>query len=133
MPASVCLETAPYLIVDDVVASATYWRDVLGFSVGDYFGDPPVFVIVRRNAARVMLRQAPASARPALNTNTARFPAALDLYIWVSDVAALHAELQLRGATIVHPPESEGDRLEMLVRDVNGYTICFGEIPDWRA
>jgi catechol 2,3-dioxygenase-like lactoylglutathione lyase family enzyme len=131
MAQSVFLEAAPFLLVDDVVRSGEYWRDVLGFNLGRYFGEPPGFVIMQRNRARVMLRQAPASARPALTTNTAKQPEALDLYIWVSDVDALHAELTTRGATIVNPPEAEDGRREMLVRDLDGYILCFGEAPGW--
>lgn len=111
--------------------SGEYWRDILGFNLGRYFGDPPGFVIMQRNTSRVMLRQAPASARPAAISNTSRLPEALDLYIWVSDVSALHDELKTRGADIINPPEVEDGRNEMLVRDLNGYLICFGEVPGW--
>jgi len=125
---SVFLEAAPFLLVDDVVRSGEYWRDVFGFNLGRYFGDPPGFAIMQRNTARVMLRQA---LRPAAITNTAKLHDALDLYIWVSDVSALAEELAKRGADIVNPPELEDGRNEMLVRDLNGYLICFGEVPGW--
>jgi catechol 2,3-dioxygenase-like lactoylglutathione lyase family enzyme len=131
MSDTVFLEAAPFLLVDDVVKSGAYWRDVLGFNLGRYFGDPPGFTIMQRNTARVMLRQVPASARPAVLTNTAKMHEAFDLYIWVSDVVALAAELKKRGADIVNPPEIEDGRNEMLVRDCNGYLICFGEVPGW--
>jgi catechol 2,3-dioxygenase-like lactoylglutathione lyase family enzyme len=125
---SVFLEAAPFLLVDDVVRSGEYWRDVLGFNLGRYFGDPPGFTIMQRNTARVMLRQAKG---PAAVSNTSRLHEALDLYIWVSDVAALHAELEARGAEIINPPEHEDGRNEMLVRELNGYLICFGEVRGW--
>lgn len=131
MTASVFLEAAPFLLVDDVVKSGEYWRDVLGFNLGAYFGNPPGFTIMQRNTARVMLRQVPSSARPGAISNTTKQPEALDLYIWVSDVTALHDELRKRGADIVNPPEIEGGRNEMLVRDLNGYIICFGEVAGW--
>ena len=125
------LEAAPFLLVDDVVKNGEYWRDVLGFNLGRYFGTPPVFVILQRNTARVMLRQAPAASQPAALTNTTKDHGALDLYIWVSDVTSLADELAGRGADIVDPPELEDGRKEMLVRDLNGYLICFGEVPGW--
>ena len=28
-------------------------------------------------------------------------------------------------------PQLEGGRREMLVRDLNGYLICFGEVAGW--
>jgi hypothetical protein len=131
MSTAVCLEAAPFLLVDDVVKSGEYWRDMLGFNLGRYFGNPPGFTIMQRNSARVMLRQVPAAARPAAISNTAKLGEALDLYIWVSDVAALADELRTRGADIVNPPELEDGRREMLVRDLNGYLICFGEVEGW--
>lgn len=129
MSTAVFLEAAPFLLVDDVVKAGEYYRDVLGFELGRYFGEPPGFVIMRRNTARVMLRQSP--TRPALLSNTAKLPHALDLYIWVSDVMALAGELRGRGARIVSEPELEDGRREMLVRDLDGYLICFGEVANW--
>jgi catechol 2,3-dioxygenase-like lactoylglutathione lyase family enzyme len=131
MSTAVFLEAAPFLLVDDVVRSAEYYRDMLGFNLGRYFGEPPGFVIMQRNTARVMLRQVPTAARPAALTNTSKMHEALDLYIWVSDVTALAEELARRGADIVDPPELEDGRREMLVRDLNGYLICFGEVAGW--
>jgi catechol 2,3-dioxygenase-like lactoylglutathione lyase family enzyme len=128
---AVFLEAAPFLLVDDVVKSGEYWRDVLGFNLGRYFGEPPAFVILQRNTARVMLRQPPTTSRPAALTNTTKDHGALDLYIWVSDVTSLAEEFARRGADIVDPPELEDGRKEMLVRDLNGYLICFGEVPGW--
>ena len=129
MTSSVFLETAPFLLVDDVVKAAEYYRDVLGFELSRYFGDPPGFVIVRRNSARIMLRQS--QTRPALLTNTSKVSEALDLYVWVSDVGALSDELRRRGARIVSEPELEDGRREMLVKDLDGYLICFGEVEGW--
>jgi hypothetical protein len=131
MAQSVFLEAAPFLLVDDVVKSGEYWRDILGFNLGQYFGSPPGFVIMQRNSARVMLRQVPAAARPGAISNTTKQPEALDLYIWVSDIISLHDDLKARGADIVNPPEIEDGRNEMLVRDLNGYIVCFGEVPGW--
>jgi len=32
---------APYLVVDDVVATANYYRDKLGFGYERFWGEPP--------------------------------------------------------------------------------------------
>jgi predicted lactoylglutathione lyase len=124
---SVFLEAAPFLLVADVVKSADYYRDKLGFLVGRYFGEPKVFVIVKRNATRIMLRQVPAGTKS--NADVSRD--ALDLYVWVSDVDALAKELSERGADIVDQPEDEGGRREMVVRDLDGHHLCFGQVPGW--
>lgn len=129
MSNSVFLESAPFLLVDDVVRAAEYYRDKFGFELGRYFGEPPGFVIVRRNTARIMLRQAP--AQPALLSNVSKMPHALDVYIWVSDVQALATELTQRGARIVSEPKLEDGRREMLAHDLDGYLICFGEVENW--
>lgn len=129
MSHAVFLEAAPFLLVDDVVKAAEYYRDKLGFELGRYFGSPPGFVIVRRNTARVMLRQT--SSHPALHSNVTKLADALDLYVWVSDVTALADELRNRGATITGEPELEDGRREMFVRDLDGYLICFGEVENW--
>ena len=130
----VFLEAAPFQLVDDVFATAEYYRDRLGFAFDTFFGEPPVFVIVRRNTARLMFRQVPDKARPAARPNVKRMAHTLDIYIWVSDVDALAVELRNRGADILAGPyDSDGGpgRRELLVRDLNGYHICFGRVLGW--
>jgi Glyoxalase/Bleomycin resistance protein/Dioxygenase superfamily len=131
---SVFLEAAPYFLVDDVFATAEYYRDKLGFHFDTFFGEPPAFVIVKRNTTRMMFRQGPEARRPAARSNVELLPHALDAYIWVSDVDGLAAELKGRGADIVNGPhDSDGGptRRELLVRDLNGYVLCFGRVLGW--
>ena len=40
---------APYFLVDDVFATAEFYRDFLGFTFNEFFGDPPSFTIVERD------------------------------------------------------------------------------------
>jgi hypothetical protein len=94
MTSSVFLEAAPFLLVDNVVKAAEHYRNVLGFELSRYFGEPPGFVIVRRNAARIMLRQS--QVRPALLSNRSKVSEALDLYVWGSDFETLAGELRRR-------------------------------------
>jgi hypothetical protein len=46
---------APYFIVDDLVASANYYRDKLGFRYDRFWGEPPCFCMVWRNGVIIML------------------------------------------------------------------------------
>ena len=132
MGETVFLETSPYFLVDDVFATAAYYRDRLGFQFERFFGEPPSFVIVKRNATRLMFRQAGPEARPAARSNVALLAHALDAYVWVSDVDALAAELKERGADVIEGPfDSDPGRREMLVRDLNGYVLCFGRVLGW--
>ena len=48
---------APYFIVDDVVATANYYRDKLGFAYERFWNEPPSFCMVRRSGVVIMLAQ----------------------------------------------------------------------------
>jgi hypothetical protein len=43
--------------VDDVVATANYYRDRLGFRYERFWGDPPAFCTVTRAGVVIMLNQ----------------------------------------------------------------------------
>ena len=48
---------APYFIVDNVVDTANYYRDKLGFEYERFWGEPPCFCMVRRSGIVIMLSQ----------------------------------------------------------------------------
>ena len=48
---------APCFIVDDVVATANFYRDKLGFKYPQFWGEPPCFTMVRRGGVTIMLNQ----------------------------------------------------------------------------
>src|SRR5262249_9277590 len=119
---------APYFLVGDVFATAEFYRDVLGFTFNQFFGDPPSFTIVARDEVRIMLRQVrpakPAVARP----NRTGMDETFDAYVYVSDVDKLATELRARKADIVEGPVDRIYRMrELLVRDCNGYVLAFGQ------
>jgi len=88
---------APYFIVDDVVMTANYYRDKLGFHHKRFFGDPPVFCMVLRNGIVIMLSQhgRPGAMRP--NHRIDPNDDAWDAYVWVDDADALVAEFKAKG------------------------------------
>ena len=94
---------APYFIVDDVVTTANWYRDRLGFEYDRFWGEPPVFCMVRRNGGVIMLSQLPGRARPNHTVDPER--GAWDAYIRVEDPDALTArerevlELMVEGIT----------------------------------
>lgn len=49
------LAAVPQFQVTDLVRTAEHYRDVLGFALGDYFGDPPVFTTAIRDRAEIQL------------------------------------------------------------------------------
>lgn len=117
---------APYFIVDDVVATANFYRDRLGFEYERLWGDPPAFCMVRRSGVIIMLNQHPTGL---MRPNHAAVPEsdAWDAYIWVDDADALYHELKGKGVRIVRDlcDQPYGNR-DFDVEDCNGYRLCFG-------
>jgi uncharacterized glyoxalase superfamily protein PhnB len=121
------LGIAPYFLVRDVEAAAAYYRDVLGFTVRRFFGEPPSFCMPQRDGVVVMLSQAKDASIIRPNA-TARGDVSWDAYVWVEDADALFAEVSGRGARIAYPvclQEEYGNR-EFAVTDLDGYRIAFG-------
>ena len=48
---------APYFIVDDVISTANYYRDQLGFHYERFWNEPPSFCMVTRSGIVIMLAQ----------------------------------------------------------------------------
>jgi catechol 2,3-dioxygenase-like lactoylglutathione lyase family enzyme len=119
----------PQFTVPDVVRTAEYYHDTLGFHVAPFWGTPPVFAVVWRDQVELFFNQATVP-RP----RTGRAPGAYDVYVRVSGVEALAAELRARGADIIEGPELRVyDQLELIVRDCNGLVLAFGEAAAPRA
>ena len=49
--------SAPILLVKDVVASANYFKDKVGFQYDRFWGEPPCFCILWRDNFHLMLSQ----------------------------------------------------------------------------
>ena len=120
---------APVLLAPDVFETAEYYRDVLGFHFDQIYGEPPSFVIVERDGARLMFRQPREGApQPSNAAITPNFPS--DVFIWVDDVDALAGELRGKQAAILSGPTYRpiwnGKELE--VRDCDGRVLVFGQM-----
>jgi catechol 2,3-dioxygenase-like lactoylglutathione lyase family enzyme len=122
----------PQFTVPDVVRTAEYYRDVLGFNIAGYWDGervtlatdtPAVFAIVWRDTVQVFFSRADRS-----NVRTGRAEGAYDAYLRVTGIDALVDELRTRGADIIDGPENRiyGQR-ELVVRDCNGLILAFGE------
>ncbi len=114
----------PVLAVDDVMATAEYYRDQLGFTIDFLYGDPPTHGAVScgqwtTESARIQLTQATADARRC---------ASVTLYIMAGpDIDGLFEWYRARGVQIERPIASHpwGMR-EFAVQDCNGYVLRFG-------
>ena len=118
---------APYFIVDDVVATANYYRDKLGFGYERFWNEPPSFCMVRRSGVTIMLAQfeQPGALRPNHVVDPERD--AWDAYVWVEDADALIAEFKSKGVKITRDicDQPYGCR-DFDVEACNGYRLCFG-------
>jgi catechol 2,3-dioxygenase-like lactoylglutathione lyase family enzyme len=129
-PADRCTmnRVAPYFLVDDVFATAEFYRDILGFTFDEFFGNPPGFTIVERDDVRIMFRQVRPAKSTVAHPNRSVMDETFDAYIYVSDVDKLATELRAKQADIVEGPINRIYRMrELLVRDCNGYVLAFGQ------
>lgn len=122
----------PQFTVKDVVATAEYYRDVLGFTIAGYWNGeevtvesdpPPVFGIVKRDEVRVHFSRAEGSPG-----GTGRAEDAYDCYFHITGVDAFAIGVKSRGAEILEGPADRvyGQR-EIVIRDPNGLILAFGE------
>jgi catechol 2,3-dioxygenase-like lactoylglutathione lyase family enzyme len=120
------LESAPYFPVPDVERSVAYYESVLGFRTGYMAGAPAQFAIVSRDGLSIMLRRVSDAGRISPNE---RQGGTWDVFFWVRDVRALHAELSAAGAEIVYGPvvQEAYDMEELATRDPDGYVLGFGQ------
>ena len=119
---------APYLVVDDVVTTANYYRDRLGFGSERFWGEPPCFCMVRRNGVVIMLAQLQQTGVVRPNRVVDPEGEAWDAYVWIDDADALHAEFTSKGVRITRDlcDQPYGCR-DFDVEDCNGYRLCFGQ------
>jgi len=111
----------PYFVVDDVFASAAYYRDVFGFTFDQFWLEPPQFVIVMRDGIQIMLHQ-PGEGGTEVRPNGKVIP-------YVRDVDSLYSEFTERGANTLGEPELMPHACrEFRVQDINGYVLCFGQL-----
>ena len=118
---------APCFLVDDVIATANYYRDKLGFAYDRFWGEPPSFCMVYCSGVVIMLSQVEGAG--AMRPNRLADPegSMWDAYVWVEDSDRLHAEFKSRGVTIARDicDQPYGCR-DFDVEDCNGYRLCFG-------
>lgn len=113
--------SAPVLQVRDVLRSRGFYRDVLGFSSANLWGEPPCFCIVGQDTITLFLDQARDDAPIPVNQYWAA-------YFYISNIDEFASDVAARGAEIIRGPEDApyGCR-EIDVRDPDGHIVCFGQ------
>ncbi len=126
MTKSKIVGSAPILLVKDVVASANYYRDKVGFTYERLWGEPPSFCILWRDNYHLMLSQVedPKSIVPHYEVVEKMW----NVYFWVNDADAIYEELNGRGVKIDYElcDQPYGCR-EFGIQDLDGYDIAFGQ------
>jgi len=118
----------PQLVVRDVVETAEFYRDILGFRILGYFLDPPVYAMVEKDSAEIHFGKADGDQ---INTNeSVRKGLGTDLYLVVSDIDKLFAVLKEGKVNFTEEKEIVtriyGSR-EFSILDCNGFKITFGD------
>src|SRR5688572_27559934 len=106
---------SPILRVANLAASLTYYVDVLGFKID--WHDPGVIASVSRDHVSIFLCEGDQGHAGAW------------VWIGVSDLDALHTDIQQLGAIIRVPPTNYPWALEMHVEDPDGNVLRFGSEP----
>lgn len=113
----------PILFVRDVPASATFFRDRLGFGIDFLHGTPPFYGSVSRGEACLHLR---CVDQPNFAELAAREVSLILATIEVSDVHALYDEFSARGVECPQPPTGKPwGGTDFQIRDPDGNVISF--------
>lgn len=114
------IDSATVLPVDNVMDTAEYYRDALGFTIEFTYGDPPYYAIVNRDDAVTIHFSEREDTR-------SKIPPC-SIYVLVADVDAVYEEYRSRGLEIFAPPEDqEYGMREFELSDVNGHFLVFGQ------
>lgn len=118
----------PSFVVADVVKTAEYYRDSLGFEILGYFWeDPPVFAIVGRDGVEFHFGKIDEGQEMKVNTDLRR-GIGHDAYVFVNDIQALFEELKEKNVDIVEGPiQRVYGCIEVVVSDCNGFQLIFAQ------
>jgi|SRR5688572_9791022 len=120
-------KAAPTFVVPDVVATAEYYRDKLGFKILGFFAEPPVYAMVARDEVELHFGKIDEGLEMQFN-EMLRKGLGSDVYIFVEDVRALYEEFVQQGVEITEGPiKRVYECTEITVKDCNGFQLVFGE------
>jgi uncharacterized glyoxalase superfamily protein PhnB len=119
--------SAPVLLVKDILQSAAYYRDKLGFTEQNLYGAPVNFAIIRRDGLSLMLAQL--GKGQSILPHWQIVDKTWNVYFWVDDAEALYAEFIQSGAIIDYTLYTTPWGLkEFGVQDLDDYDIGFGQL-----
>ncbi|GAB4231017.1 MAG: hypothetical protein Tsb0034_03140 [Ekhidna sp.] len=110
---------SPIFRVSNIKETAEYYRDVLGFTIGFEWGDPPSYIVMNREEVGLHLSQSPV-LEPKSDFAV--------LYIFVHDADAVYEELKQKGANIIeHISDTDYHMREFMIEDLNGVKLMIGK------
>ena len=119
----------PNLLVRDVKKSTEFYRDVLGFTMGETVPDkePFVFVWMKRDEVSVFLNDIAAAADDYPEAATLQPGGTAALFFIVTDVDAYHAKVAPHAKVIMPLKTQFYGMREFAVTDPDGHIITFAE------
>lgn len=103
--------------VSDLDAALAFYTQMLGFEMT--FKNEGAFAIIARDGVEIGL--APAEIHHGI-------PGKSNVYLKVSEIESFYADLQSRGAQILHPLKKEPYHMkEFMIADIDGNTINYGD------
>ena len=109
--------------VTNVQASATFFRDKLGFAIDFLHGNPPFYGSVSRGGACLHLRFV---HEPVFKDGIREKEQLLSAFLDVDNITGLFAEFKAAGAGFVQPLRKEPwGASAFIVLDPDGNRICF--------
>jgi hypothetical protein len=119
--------SAPILLVKDVVKSAEYFRDKVGFTDQSLYGHPTNFAIIRRDGIALMLSQLGEGQTDIPHWQVVE--KMWNVYFWVDDARAIYAEMQNSGAIIDYTLyDTPWGIREFGIQDLDDHDIAFGQV-----
>jgi catechol 2,3-dioxygenase-like lactoylglutathione lyase family enzyme len=113
----------PILFVSNVTASASFFVEKLGFEIDFLYGTPPFYGSVSRDGVCLHLRFV---HKPVYAEAVAREESLIVASFEVSDVQALVAEFEKRGADVVQKlVQHDWGGTDFHVRDLDGNVVSF--------
>lgn len=123
-PRAKTLAVFPQFRVENVRTTSEWYRDFLGFEIGEYFLEPPVFVHIRRD---YIVFQIGLAHEQAAITRTAT-GLGCNAYIWTDNIDTLAEDYRSRGVKILEGPVNRQYACrEILIEDCNGLRLCFAQ------
>lgn len=113
--------TAAQIVVPNVVKTAEYYIDVLGFELVDYFfEEPPVYGIVQRDGHQVHFGKSDGGIIHLNDTIRKGMP---DFILRVPEIEAFYAEVKGKGAVIAQQIIRRSYGREFIIEDCDGHLV----------